>query len=330
MATKPKVYTPISIPDCWEEKYSESDIEMAIEIIGWCNDTETKTNALARIARVNQSTLYRCLNGIYNSPPTEMLNKALAAIRTQNSRSNIRDIPFIETSVTKQVFATCSRARHYRGIGCVTGWVGVGKTTALKEYQKRNENTVMIEADPGMLVTTLIDDLVKACGCSVNHSANQATKYRAVIDSLTGTDTLIIIDEAETLTPKALEYIRRIRDKAKVGVVFSGTEKLRDLIAREHGQFDQIRSRVNSWMPTAKAIKRDDAEVIIHEGFADLEEIPASVIERIWQYSAGSIRVLAEDLIPAIRDYGDLENNEFSPALVDSIAVQVLGMAKVI
>ncbi|MGB1238549.1 MAG: AAA family ATPase [Pseudomonadales bacterium] len=321
-------YKPVPVPETFLEHYTQDDRQLCIKILNWLANNEKSVSWLAKLSRMAHSTLYRSVKGEYKTDPAQHLKKAMDAIRTQASRNSINEVPFVPTTVSEIAWAACKRARRYRSFAILTGFVGTGKTRSLKEYQWQHENTLMIEADPGMAVASLLNELVQAAGCSmVKHNANQHTKFKAILDELTDTDTLLIIDEAETLTPKALHYLRRIRDKARVGIVLSGTEALAALIKPEHGEFDQIRSRVNFWPNTAHGIKREDAEAIISISFADLGDLDDAISERLWQYCKGSMRMLVEELIPAIRDYG-LPKHALSVELIDSVASKVLNLKK--
>ncbi|MGI1671976.1 MAG: AAA family ATPase [Neptuniibacter sp.] len=320
-------FKPHELPETFPEHYSEQNKEHCSQILEWLNEREHSLSWLAKLARLSQSTFYRSVKGEYKTDPTRFLKTALDAIDTQNARRGINHIPFVKTSVSEIAWTACHRARRYASFAVLAGFVGTGKTRSLVEYKSAHENTVLIEADPGMSVAALLDDLVKKIGCSfVKSSANQHSKFTAIIEELKGTDTLIIVDEAETITPKALHYLRRIRDKAGIGIVLSGTENLNGLIKREHGEFDQIRSRVNFWPNTVNGIKHEDAEAIIAIAFEDEGDIEQEIIEQFWRYSGGSMRMLVEDLIPAVRDYGLKKDHELSVDLIDSIANQVLNL----
>ncbi len=321
-------FKPVEAPAEWPAHYSEEAQQLCCDLISWMNTNQQRMSWLAKLCRVNNGTLYNAIKGRYNTDPMPHLKKALDATRVQDQRTSIRDIPFVETTVSKIAFACCERARRYRTFAVLSGFVGTGKTRSLKEYQARNANTLMIEANPGMSVTALLLNLVKILGCSVKASANQDAKFEAILDELQGTGSLLIIDEAETLTPKALHYLRRIRDKAGVGIVLAGTEGLNALIKPEHGEFDQIRSRVNFWPKCAQGIKREDADAIISTAFADLGELDDSIADRLWQYCGGSMRLLVEDLIPAIRDYGLAQHDTLTVQLIDAVATQALSLAK--
>lgn len=325
--TPKSTYKPLETPQSWPDHYSEEDIANAAKVIDWLNEKQVPISHLSTLARVDKSMTYRTIHGQYKSPPTGHLTKLLSTIAHQDRQHSVREVPFVESTVSKLAFAACKRARTYKSFAILSAFVGTGKTRSLKEYQRQYPNTYLIEADPGMSVQALLDALVRQIGCDVKKSAPQHTKYTAIIDELTGTDTLLIIDEAETLTPKALHNLRRIRDKAGIGIVLAGTEGLNALIKPVRGEFDQIRSRTNFWPSTAHGITRDDAVMAIEAAFADRTDLTDDVTERLWRYCGGSMRMLVEDLIPALRDFG-LAKHDLSVALVDNVALKVLNLQK--
>ncbi|MBY0235087.1 MAG: hypothetical protein K2W93_08900, partial [Burkholderiaceae bacterium] len=60
---------------------------------------------------------------------------------------------------------------------------------------------------------------------------------------------------------------------------------------------------------------------------AEAGELTDEVLDTIWAYCDGSARVLTENLIPAIKDYG-MGKQALSAALIEQIAAKVLFMAK--
>lgn len=67
-----------------------------------------------------------------------------------------------------------------------------------------------------------------------------------LVDKLTGSNRLIIIDEADHLSLDALQAVRNLNDLAEVGIVFSGNDKIyRQMLAgRRSYEFDQLRTRI--------------------------------------------------------------------------------------
>jgi type II secretory pathway predicted ATPase ExeA len=94
--------------------------------------------------------------------------------------------------------AACLMARRYRNFSVLTGYVGTGKTFALKQYQRTHKNTWLIEATPTMTPQSLVRLLSSTIlGAQVKGSTDE--KFRAVIESVSASDSLLIVDEAERL-----------------------------------------------------------------------------------------------------------------------------------
>lgn len=67
-----------------------------------------------------------------------------------------------------------------------------------------------------------------------------------LVEQLRGTNRLIIVDEADHLSFSALQAVRNLNDRAGVGIVFSGNDKiyLQMTSPRKGYEFDQIRTRI--------------------------------------------------------------------------------------
>lgn len=318
-------WQPTNHPKTFTDKYSKEEQAQVGVIIDWVN-THKKTRAwLAATARLRRSTLYLVLSGDYTGTIKRYLKPCLDTIRSLELRGSEDEAPFINSTVAELVQAACVRARRYRSFAVITGEVGTGKTRSLKEYTAKNSNTIIIESDPGMSPTALLEDLCNECHIALPKGhCSKERRFRMVLATLKNTDTLILVDEAETLNPAALHYLRRLRDKAQVGVVLAGTPKLHSLIAPVGGEFDQIRSRVCFWPKTIRAVTPQDAEAVILACFNEIE-VDEATIKTLWHYSKGSMRVLTEDLIPAIKDYG-LKDHPLTADLVHNIANKVLSL----
>ncbi|MGV3581893.1 MAG: AAA family ATPase [Methylophilus sp.] len=310
-----------------DTEYTAADDESVERIKSWLEERKLTTEktqrvsqaALARMARIGVSTFSQVLSGTYVTSPTKMLEQVLSAIKHVDQQDE--DIlPPVETSVFKLVQTACTMARRNRNFSVFSAYVGTGKTFALKYYAKHNPNTFLIEADPTMTPQTIVKELAKAV-IGPDVSGTNYVIFQAIVNELSNTDSLLIIDEAETLTPKQLEIIRRLRDKSNVGVVLSGTEYLNGLIKPEHGQFDQIRSRSGFWPETIRKITRDDSAALIQAGFPG-EDVTDEVIDRLVQYSAGSARMLVEGLIANLHQFR--KGLELNTKLVDAVASQAL------
>lgn len=331
----------ITIPTEFPAAYSDEDQKDIRRILRWLMEPEQvaaswSQTQLGKRAGVNLGTLNQILQAKYQSPPSKHLKKVIEVIDLDRSRHEHRvvDMPYVHTSVDRAVAAACKRARMYRSFCVVAAFVGTGKTYAVKHHAELAGNVILLEARPGLAAYVMLDMLVQMTSASVRKSsrASRGTKdemFDAIVHKLKGTDALLIVDEADTLTEQAMEYIRRLRDLAQIGVVLTGTERLQPLVRDPRGQFGQISSRVNYWPPVITAITEEDAEALARAAFADDEEATAQltpeVLDAFWQVCDGSARVLCEAIVPGVRDYGLSKGRPLTPELVFKVGTDVLG-----
>ena len=319
-------------PEKWSDKFTPSDRINTNYVIDWMNKNGWGQTQICRLSAnvVNVGTLNQILKGKYTGNVSKHLAVIMDALNRYDDRSRISNVPWVETSVYKLVKAACHRAQVYKSISVINGVVGCGKTSALKEYAAAHPSVIMIEADPEMTPIVLLSDLVTITGAVVQGAdkRRRGTKndmFRAVVHTLKGSDRVIILDEAETVQEKCIEYLRRIRDLAEIGIVLSGTEYLKSMIDMPRGQFHQSRSRAPYCPPTIRGITRSDTDAIFKAGLEDHKDnIDKVLLDTVWAYTQGSVRMLTEALIPAIKDYGLNKGHPLSPELIREIGKSVL------
>lgn len=165
------------------------------------------------------------LKGSYKAQDTfiKKLEEFLAYKQEQQEQeANIPTIPYVETSAAKKMMKTF-RDCQLRGIlGCVFGDAGVGKTTCTIQYCKENNLAVRISMKPTTATITGINYLLgQELGI---RERNNMFFGEELVRRLSGTGSLILVDEAQFLTRRTLEYLRTISDAAGIGIVFVGNE----------------------------------------------------------------------------------------------------------
>lgn len=299
--------------------YSATDIALIGSIGAWMEQRRYTQAALARLARISASSLNQILKGVYATSPAKLLVSVESAMRHADETSSDA-VAAVDTSVFKLGYTCCGMARRNRNFAVFTGFVGTGKTFAIKHYAATHPNTHLIEATPTMTPQSLVKLLARVVA-GYDGKGSIDDKFRAVIEALKNTDSLLIADEAETLTPHQLHTLRRLRDLANVGIVLCGTEHLSGLIKPLHGQFDQIRSRTGFWPETVRAISDADAAALAQSCFGT-EEVPDEVVARLHQYCKGSARMLVEGLIASMQQMR--KGRALTRDMVDYVAKQAL------
>lgn len=303
----------------WPPHYTAADIAVIEKAQAWMAERNYTQAALGRLARVAASTLNQILNGGYITSPSKQLAAVESAMKHADDTSE-DTLAAVETSVYKLGQTCCAMARRNRNFAVFSGFVGTGKTFTIKHYAATHGNTHLIEATPTMTPQSLIRDLsVRIAGFSGKGSI--ADRFDAVVAALRNTDSLLIVDEAETLTPHQLHTLRRLRDLANIGILLVGTEHLSGLIKPAHGQFDQIRSRTGFWPETVRQISFEDGAALVQASFGT-EEVPEEVVKRLYQYCNGSARMLVEGLIASLQQMR--KGKPLSREMVDFVAKQAL------
>jgi hypothetical protein len=304
--------------------YTKTDIALIERIGVWMAEKSYKQAALGRLSRVASSTLSQILNGVYVTSPSKQLESVISAMRHEDEK-NEDTVVAVETGVFKLAQTCCKRARRGRNFAVLSAYVGTGKTFAVKHYAATHPNTHLIEADPTMTQQILVKLLARRV-LGTEGKGGMADRFNAVVDALRNTDSLLIVDEAETLTPHQLHLLRRLRDKANIGILLVGTEHLSGIIKPERGQFDQIRSRVGFWPETVRAITAEDAAALVQAGFG-AEDVPDEVVQRLYQYCKGSARMLVEGLIASMQQMR--KGRALSRDMVDYVAKQALCLQQI-
>ena len=304
--------------------FTAQDRDKAAAIIKWLEDHDQNKAWLSKKSNIPNGTLSQILSGKYVSSPTRQLNQMQAVLDVEGARLHDGTPGYVKGSVHKLLSVVCDRTRKHQNFGVITGYVGVGKTRFVEEYAKASPMTLLVEVSPNMTPGVLMTELLQQLNNAIPIGLDR--KFRELVRVLKGTNYLIIADEAENMSASALQHLRRIRDMGQIGVVLVGTEKLTALIKPQHGQFDQVRSRVGMWPETIKAISRDDADDMACAALAN-PDLPDEVLDTLWAYSQGSARVLNENLVPAIKDYGQ-GTLPINAKMIEAIAAKVLFMAK--
>lgn len=193
--------------------------------------------------------------------------KSLDAKRQERELTPI--IPgFIMTATASRIFAMLDGARFGPDMAMIAGDAGVGKTVALNAYQRRNNNVWMVTARPAMRSpTAILTRIAKELG--LRERGNGLDE--AIIERLTDTGGLLIVDEAHHLSIQALEEIRSLHDLAEIGVVIAGNAPLNDKIdglgrSKEHAQ---LFSRIGLRRYIQRPLERDMCAIIAEWNIQD-------------------------------------------------------------
>lgn len=169
--------------------------------------------------------------------------------------------PIANADVVFQIARTCHLEQE---IGVLVGEAGTGKTKATKEYARQNPDVIFIEADLSFSTKVFFKELHKKLG--MDGSGGIYDLFTDCVEKLQDSNRLIIIDEAENLPYRALDMVRRLYDKANIGILLVGLPRLIANLRGKRGEFKQLYSRVGIVM-TLEDFSESDTKLIVQTIF---------------------------------------------------------------
>lgn len=137
---------------------------------------------------------------------------------------------FVQTTISRRVIALLERCHRDREMGLITGEAGLGKTTAIEEYCEKYPSAVRVRAmQTAGRPLFFLRLIAKALG-NFRLPTGLDDALWAVVDVLSGSDRIIIIDEAQKLSPKTLEIVRDLHDVCGVGIVLAGNDHVQGMV----------------------------------------------------------------------------------------------------
>lgn len=260
--------------------------------INQLNDYMARTGAsqtkVAKALGISPATLSYFLKGTYTGDTDTVCEKVKDFLATEAEREKLRmKSGIVQTRTFKTIQTFCNLVLTHQICGMLTGEAGCGKTTALKEFAKVHPSVILIEADHGYTAKALFDELCAELGLDDRGSLHE--KLVRVVGKLKDSGRLIIIDEAEHLPYRALELVRRVHDKAGVGIAYCGMPRLEKNVQGDRNHYAQINSRISAPC-RAKLLDNADIKAYIESRFAKYED---NVIEHCAKTCRRNFRLLS-------------------------------------
>jgi DNA transposition AAA+ family ATPase len=171
-----------------------------------------------------------------------------------------------------------------REVGLVLGWPGVGKTTALRHYARRNPEVLALRVTyAGRNKQGLLIDLCEALRAEAGAGTNTQGLYKAALAELLHdgprdydyqeAPRLLVLYEANHLSDAGLEVVRDLHGQAGIGFALLGNVELHIRLKRGATRFTSgylpLLSRITNRMDLEEVTRDDLAAVIAHHGLDD-------------------------------------------------------------
>lgn len=285
---------------------------MRDELRKFMDEKSVSLHAVSRATGISYTAISLWLNGKYKGKVDKINDAVNNFLFRENERKSICKTQFVETTVVRHIFDIAKICHVNNEIGVCYGRAGLGKTIAVREYAKLNTDVILIEADLGYTPKILFTEIHKRLG--FEGIGNIYSMMLDINQKLKNSNRLIIIDEAEHLPYKALELLRRIYDKAGVGILLVGMPKLLANLRGQKGQYEQLYSRVG----VSKEIELlgvEDIEKIIDRSLPEA----ISMTEKFLEKSGGNTRVLSKLILRADKA-AKLNDSLVDEEIIDEVA----------
>lgn len=153
-------------------------------------------------------------------------------------------MPFVETSVSRDIFRTIDLARELQKNAAVVGRPGVGKSHSLHEYRNRSDGAAVLmtaTAISGNALRDLLGELGELLGLYTTGTISNIQRQMHAYD-LSGR--VVIIDEAQNLKLQAFRELLSLHDFTGICLAFCGNEEVLKRVNTDKGAFAQISRRV--------------------------------------------------------------------------------------
>ncbi len=280
------------------------------ELDEYIKKSGASSSSIARAISISPGALSVWMKGSYKGNVGGLNKKIHQFLERQKQRVKYGlATMFCHTTNGNRVLQVCKTAHTNHSLCVITSDSGMGKTFGLKQYALENDVTIYIECDPTYSPKRLFSIIRKELGRPSRGLLEDI--YSDCIDGLQGSDRLLIIDQAELLSTKALELVRCLHDKTSIGVVLAGMPKLIENIRGLKSEFAQMYTRISSHC-RLKPLNAEDIEMIVK---SYLPEATADMAKVFGQHSRQCGRSLGLLVQNAIRT-SQANNIELSPELV--------------
>ncbi|QEH24540.1 AAA family ATPase [Histophilus somni] len=220
---------------------------------------------------VSVATVSQYLSGKYQGNCEELDRKVDEMLERQKAKvvEAKYNAEFVPTLAAKRGMEVMQFAHVEGEINVIFGAAGLGKTQMLKEYARRNSSAVLIEVDPSCTPKVLLRKIAETVGATARGINNELLD--SIVSKLKGSERLLMVDEAELLSTRSLEFIRRIHDLSGIGVVLAGMPRLLVNLKGKNNELAQLYSRVGFACDLGDLLSEEDLGLLAESALRTTE-----------------------------------------------------------
>ncbi|WP_105198984.1 AAA family ATPase [Pseudoalteromonas sp. T1lg10] len=308
----------------YQDSYSPDDVTLCTRIRLRLHAPELRAQgvtsaSIASSLKKSPGTISQLINGKYQAKPSKHLHdiwgliappeleQAKQADAEAERKEPIHIVygaePFVDISTVRLITLACEQAKQKRRFSVFSGQAGIGKSKGIAEYCRNDTDAILIEGSEQTTSTQVLEALVYQLGLA--RSGSGYKNMEKIIKTLRDTNRVIILDEADKCKPNALDPLRTISDRARVGVTLVGNIQLQDKL-QTHERYELISSRVCFWPKPVGQITVEDIRTLFLEltqGTVKLAKDDAAWWTWLHKRVEGNARELVGNLLPHLLNH---------------------------
>ena len=252
---------------------------------------------------ISESTLSLWLKKQYTGNVSNVNEQVKKFLRIELSK--LKSVPttleFVRTETAERILKV-TEATHIDGvISLILGLPGSGKTRAVRQYIYDNSHKVSY-LHLNQSYRAPQEWLKKLLGEMVSSSINKMVNH--LIQKLSGSNSLLILDQCDYLSLTSIDILRSISEDSKTGLLLIGLPSFQKKLRGNSPELVQLRDRISVFLNLEK-LKNEEMYKILDENWAGLS---MSQKDLFIKYSKGSLRLLSS-LVYNCRKYMSLPEN---------------------
>lgn len=264
------------------------DIQLINELEEYFKTSNKSWNIIAGELNLSPAVVSTWRNRTYKGDILNVNESVKKYLRLQGLAPTI-DLQYVEIRNNKMITTVLDTCRVDGVIGAIIGDTGTSKTTTIREYSKNNP--VILVSSNGTYRFP-VEYLRRIHSNPMIGKDGRGTLNKLsveIIDELKRKNVILIVDQADYLSLRAIDIFRTFNDEAGIGIVFVGLPSfLSKLRISNEPELKQIRDRIRIRVEL-KPFRMEECEKILDKNFPGLN----GHAKDFYDLSMGSLRVLS-------------------------------------
>ncbi|MDE5583078.1 MAG: AAA family ATPase [Ruminococcus sp.] len=244
--------------------YTQQQQELLDKVEALQKERNLSQNAVGQLIGVSGTALSQIRNGKYNASPQKIFDvlEQYFGVK-EKAKLTYSEVRYAPTSISEQIYDIISVCQIKGGLAVACGDTGIGKTKAARKFVADNpSNSFLITINPCLNnAKRLLETIADRIGAVQERTINKL--WLSIANKLAD-GTVLIFDESQHLTTKAIEILRSFSDyfndkEQTLGICFIGNLETVTRIGSKKAEFAQISNRAKqNKVYRSNEIQRDD------------------------------------------------------------------------